>query len=194
MRAGVAVAIAAMMLVSGPAFGQQPDKPLADREPDAADVAATPVTDLNLRKDEIPPVLLAAQANPYDLAELGRCARIGSAVTELDAVLGDDIDLPQADNKSVSTGRVAQWVVGSFIPFRGLIREISGANSQERKIGLAIQAGIARRSFLKGVGQAKGCGYPARAATPQVLSARMDAIQREVAKDAKAAEAAPPRQ
>ena len=86
-------------------------------------------------------------------------------MTELYAVLGEDLDLPQADSTGVSTGRVAQWVVGSFIPFRGLIREISGANSQERKIGTAIQAGIARRSFLKGVGQAKGCHYPARAAT-----------------------------
>ena len=113
-----------------------------------------------------------------------RCAW---AVDDRDAVLGEDLDLPQADSTGVSTGRVAQWVVGSFIPFRGLIREISGANSQERKIGTAIQAGIARRSFLKGVGQAKGCRYPARAATPQVVSARMDAIM--AAKDAKATEA-----
>jgi len=181
--APLAIAAVAMALAV-PATAQEPQKPITEQEPDAVDVATTPMTDLNLRKGEIPPVLLAAQANPYTVENLGRCSQIAAAVGEFDAVLGDDIDLPQTDEKSVSTGRVAQWVVGSFIPFRGLIREVSGANAQQRKVQAAIEAGIARRSFLKGLGQAKGCRYPARPATPEVVSARMDAIQRELDKKA----------
>ena len=61
-------------------------------------------------------------------------------------------------------------MVGSFIPFRGLIREISGANEQERKLQLAIYAGSTRRSFLKGVGYQRGCPWPARPATPAMLA------------------------
>jgi len=34
----------------------------------------------------------------------------------------------------------------------------------------AIYAGSARRSFLKGIGQQRGCPWPARSATPQVIS------------------------
>ena len=71
----------------------------------------------------------------------------------------------------MSAGRVAQAAVGSFIPFRGLIREISGANEQERKIQAAVQAGVARRAYLKGVGEARGCRYPARSAGPADIAA-----------------------
>ena len=73
----------------------------------------------------------------------------------------------------ISAGRVAKTVVSSFIPFRGLIREVSGANDHDRKVRAAIQAGIARRGFLKGVGQSKGCAWPARPATRQVVAAYM---------------------
>ncbi len=180
----LSAAAAMAMVLAAPAAAQEPQKPITEQEPDAVDVATTPMSDLNLRKGEIPPILLAAQANPYDLDNLGRCSQIAATVGELDAVLGDDIDLPQVDERHISSGRVAQWVVGSFIPFRGLIREVSGANAQERKVQAAIEAGIARRSFLKGLGQAKGCRYPARAATAEVISDRMDAIRRELDKKA----------
>lgn len=145
---------------------------MTDRSVSAGDVAATPATDLNLRRDEIPPLLLAAQERPYDVAGLRRCSQIQSAVRDLDAMLGDDVDLHPDGRERVTAGRVAQSVVGSFIPFRGVIREISGANQQERRLQAAIMAGVARRSFLKGVGEARGCRYPARSAPPQVTAAR----------------------
>lgn len=143
----------------------KPDKPVTQREPSAVDVVATPVTDLNLRKGEIPPILLAAQDDAYTLAGLRRCADLAAEVRKLDAVLGEDIDTAQAQGRKVSPGKVAQSVVGSFIPFRGLIREISGANEQERKLQYAIYAGSSRRAFLKGVGLQRGCPWPARPAT-----------------------------
>lgn len=142
----------------------KPEKPVTQREPNAVDVVATPVTDLNLRKGEIPPILLAAQEDAYTLAGLRRCADLSAEVRRLDAVLGEDIDTAQAQGRKVSPGKVAQSVVGSFIPFRGIIREISGANEQERKLQYAIYAGSSRRAFLKGVGLQRGCPWPARPA------------------------------
>lgn len=148
-----------------------PDRPITERDVGPKDLALTPLTDLNLRKGEIPPLLIAAQERPYDLSGLSRCPALAAAVGELDAVLGEDLDVAQAKGQTLSAGRVAQSVARAFIPFNGVIREISGANNQERKIQTAIYAGTARRSFLKGVGQQRGCRYPARSATPQVIAA-----------------------
>lgn len=171
MRPVVAM-IAFSAFLTAPALAKEPEeqqesqeagKPFTQRDITAVDVATTPVTDLNLRKADIPALLISAQEKPYDMAGLTRCSRIAAAVGELDAVLGDDIDMPRADRKGgPNAGKLAQWAVGSFIPFRGAIREISGANAQERRVQIAIQAGMARRAFLKGAGEARGCRYPAR--------------------------------
>ena len=147
-------------------------KPVTDKTVTAVDVVATPASDLNLKKDKIPVILLTAQDRPYDLTGLSNCARLTGAIGELDAVLGNDLDLPQTDGDSTSAGSIAQSVVGAFIPFRGVIRELSGANAHERRLQSAILAGAVRRGFLKGVGQQRGCAYPARAATQQVIAQR----------------------
>src|SRR6218665_2821446 len=147
----MAMIVTPAMARDEPAEAEKPKSPITSKEISAVDVAATPVTDLNLRKDEIPQILIDAQTSPYSVNGLARCPQIAAKVGEFDAVLGDDIDLPQTEARRVSTGRVAQWVVGSFIPFRGLIREVSGANGQHLRLQAAIQAGIARRSFLKGL-------------------------------------------
>lgn len=179
MNSSHAVIFAAAALLAAPAgaapappadYQAEPAKPITQREPNAVDVVATPVTDLNLRKGEIPPVLLAAQDAPYALAEMKRCPQIAAEIGRLDAALGDDIDIAQHQGHRISPGKVAQSVIGGFIPFRGIIREISGANEQEHRVQTAIYAGSVRRSFLKGIGQQRGCPWPARSATPAVLA------------------------
>lgn len=165
--------IAVFSLAATSAFAQEPGRPFTERGPTAADVATTPMSDLNLRKSAIPPQLIAAQEKPYDMTGLDRCSRIAAAVGELDALLGEDIDMPRLAERGPSAGRLAQWAVGSFIPFRGAIREISGANQQERMVLAAINAGQARRAFLKGAGQARGCRYPASAAPPDLVAERV---------------------
>lgn len=147
----------------------KPAKPITDRDPNAVDVVTTPVSDLNLRKGEIPPLLLAAQTNPYGLAGLRRCSDLAAEVRRFDAVLGEDIDVAEARSRKLNAGKVAQSVIGSFIPFRGVIREISGANESERRVQYAIYAGSARRAFLKGVGLQRGCPWPARPATSATI-------------------------
>jgi len=182
MRKVTLSALSAFAVLASPALAgepgkpDEPAKPMTQKEPSATDVAATPATDLNLKKDEIPPLLIAAQERPYALRGLGTCSQIGAAVVELNGVLGEDIDVPQSESRKMSPGRVAQSVVGSFIPFRGVIREVSGANAHDRAVQAAILAGVARRSFLKGIGQSKGCRYPARSATLEVFNARMAAL------------------
>ncbi|MCB2046657.1 MAG: hypothetical protein KDE32_00365 [Novosphingobium sp.] len=161
-------------------------KPITQEDPDVVDVAKTPVTDLNIDKKEIPAILLQAQARPYSLTGLGRCSALVSEVSALDDVLGPDLDLPEEERARISAGRVAKTVVGSFIPFRGLIREVSGANDHDRKVRAAIQAGLARRGFLKGAGQAKGCAYPARPASRKEVSEYM--AERQAEEDAKSSE------
>ena len=170
------LAVLALTLGSPALAGQDkqdadPGKPVTERSTSVGDAATTPLSDLNLKKDQIPPLLLSAQQRPYDLAGLRTCPQIAAAVGELDAVLGADSDLPGEARDKVSAGRVAQAAVGAFIPFRGLIREISGANESERKMQSAIMAGLARRGFLKGYGQARGCRYPARPATAADIAA-----------------------
>lgn len=165
---GALLALPAFLV--SPAMASEPDKPVNQRDVSAVDVVATPAGDLNLRKDKIPALLTAALDQPYSLTGLGTCRRLAAEIGGLDGVLGDDIDMAQADGRRISPGRVAQSVVGSFIPFRGVIREISGANGHDRKLQTAILAGVARRSFLKGTGQAKGCRYPARAAASAVAA------------------------
>ena len=158
-------AMASPMAAQNKAKPAEPEKPIMQRDVSAGDVAATPLSDLNLKKSAIPQLLLDAQEDPYTLAGLGSCARISSAVTTLDQMLGDDLDIDAINKTKMQAGRVAQSVVGAFIPFQGIIREVSGANGQDRKLRAAVLAGSARRSFLKGTGLARGCAYPARPAS-----------------------------
>lgn len=166
---------------------QEPEKPIVGRDVSVRDVVSTPASDLNIGKQDVPDLLIAAQADPYALGTLRRCSQIAAAVGELNAVLGDDVDLTGDDPaKRTSAARLTQSAVGSFIPFRGLIREISGANASDRRLALAIQAGYVRRAFLKGVGLQKGCRYPARPATEAQLT--QIAAERAATKEAERAE------
>lgn len=171
MRRTCFIIAIAGVLAAGEAQARQADRPITDKDPDVMDIAKTPTTDLNITREEIPSVLIAAVQRPYDVTGMSKCPQLIAAVQELDSILGPDFDLPQEARERVSPGRVAKWVVSSFIPFRGLIRELSGANAQERAVQAAIQAGLARRGFLKGLGAARRCGYPASPATPEVIKA-----------------------
>ncbi|WP_323982119.1 hypothetical protein [Novosphingobium aureum] len=153
------------LAAASPVLAQSDDATLRGGDQNVVDVAKTPVTDLNLDKKEIPQVLIDATVQPYDMTGIGTCQQIRGKVLELAQYIGPDLDLPQEERDRISALTVAKWFVTSFIPFRGLIREISGANDHEKKVQAAIQAGIARRAFLKGIGSTKKCSYPAAPAT-----------------------------
>lgn len=135
-------------------------------EPDAKEVAKTPLRDLNIDARDIPEVLQAAARDPYATGGLAKCDALVSTIAELDMVLGADYDIAEDNGeKRISEGRIGQSVVGSIIPFRGLVREASGAAEADRDLRAAYTAGMVRRSFLKGWGLGRGCAYPARPKT-----------------------------
>jgi len=166
-RARLFLTAAALALLPAPVCAQDQegeDQVVTDESVSARDVAATPINDLNLDKDDIPPLLLEAQQDPYGTAGLRTCRHYGAAISDLDTFLGPDFDIIDVEKRKLSVGGVAQSVVGAFIPFRGIIREISGANKHEDEMQDAILAGMMRRAFLKGMGLKLGCAYPARPA------------------------------
>ncbi|WP_157220321.1 hypothetical protein [Flavisphingomonas formosensis] len=123
-------------------------------------IVAQPAHDVGLAKTKIPPVLEAARDNPYGTAGLKTCAQIGSARRALNDVLGPDFDV-KPEKKENRAGKLAEAggksVVNAFIPFRGLVREISGAAPEERRLNEAISAGYARRGFLRGLAASRRC-------------------------------------
>lgn len=138
--------------------------PLAaqDMKEDVKDVAETPLEDVGLSKNEIPEILLTAAEAPYASRNTKTCNAIVGEIAELDNALGDDFDIAGKEKTGVNGKKVAKGFVGSIIPFRGLVREVSGAAGDKREAEAAVRAGLSRRAYLKGLGQGKGCKYPAR--------------------------------
>lgn len=142
-------------------LGQSVAAQTVDKE-DVKDVAQTPLEDVGLSKEDISQILLAAAENPYAAVGNGQCNALIGEIAKLDNILGDDYDIAADKEGGINTKKAAKSVVGSIIPFRGVVREISGAAGNERKAEAAIAAGMVRRGYLKGLGEAKGCPYPAR--------------------------------
>lgn len=132
-------------------------------EPDVTEVAKTPLRDLNIDGRDIPAVLQVAARDPYATKGLGKCPALVAEIAALDSVLGADYDIAEGDGRDrISEGRIGQSVVGSVIPFRGILREVTGAADNDRALRAAYTAGMVRRAFLKGWGYGRGCAYPAR--------------------------------
>ena len=131
-------------------------------EPDAGEVAKTPLRDLNIDGRDIPEVLVAAERDPYATAGLDQCNAIVADIAALDGILGADYDIAEdRGGDRISEGRIGQSVVGSILPFRGILREVTGAAENDRRLRAAYTAGMVRRAFLKGWGLGRGCAYPA---------------------------------
>jgi len=141
------------------------------------DAAATPLSDLNVVRANIPPVLLEAQKGAYKLPAEPGCAALAAEVTQLEAVLGADLDVPPSASRPSlmerGSGVAGDAAVGALrgaaegvIPFRGWVRKLSGAERYSREVAAAIAAGTVRRAYLKGVGQTRGCAAPAAPAAP----------------------------
>jgi hypothetical protein len=148
--------------------------------------ATTPLSDLNLVRAKIPQALLAAQKAPYGPpADLG-CEGLMAEVRQLDAALGPDLDAPPSTARAglVDRGRAeaggaaldaVKHTAEGLIPFRGWVRKLSGAERYSKLVTDAIAAGIVRRAYLKGLGQAQGCLAPAaplRPSSPPVAPER----------------------
>lgn len=164
------MAVAAFLLLAGCASGREkppPSKPAAQAESpikeagkEAGKIVTQPARDVGVAKTGIPTVLTKASEDPYSLDGIRTCQQLTLAMDELSDVLGPDF-IPGDEKKENRAGKIAaaggKTIVNAFIPFRGLVRELSGAAPAQRRLNAAIDAGYARRGFLRGVHQAKGC-------------------------------------
>jgi hypothetical protein len=130
----------------------------------AGRIVSQPAKDVGAAKTKIPPALVAASADPYGMNGLGTCKQIAAAFRSMTDVLGPDFKV--GDTKTENrAGKLAeaggQTVVNSLIPFRGLVREVTGAAPAQRRLNRALDAGYARRGFLRGLYTARKCKSPA---------------------------------
>ena len=143
-----------------------------------------PAEDLNLRRTEIPPTLKALEAAYLDGKEMS-CETIAAEVIALTAELGldeDELRHQAGASRAEKAGKAAseaaldavEGVTTGFIPFRGVVRYVSGAAEHERKLRAATLTGLKRRAFLKGLGAAKGCAPPAAPLPPPPPEAGSD--------------------
>ncbi len=136
---------------------------------EVANAAMQPLADVGLKRDKIPPTLKGIKT-PYAAGIAPTCESIAEEILALDVVLGDDVDVKLADQTWRQKGTAAandafidavESTSTSVIPFRGVVREVSGAAQRDRRMAAAVQAGKLRRAFLKGIGHARGCEPPA---------------------------------
>ncbi len=136
------------------------------------DAVTSPLSDLNLVRAPIPPVLKEALKAPYAAPPATDCQALASLVGALDEVLGADLDTPPTPANpglverggkevgSAATGALKSAAEG-LVPFRGWVRKLSGAERYSKEVAAAIAAGTVRRAYLKGLGEARGCTAPA---------------------------------
>lgn len=166
------VAIALSALVAGCAAGRSAVGGAGQFSRGFGDAAAAPLEDLNLRRQDIPLVLLQARANPYEMRDLEHCATIAMEVGRLNEALGPDKDEPSLAQGMMMSDRLAEAAAQSaldlvrdsmtdLIPGRNWIRRLSGAERHSEAVRSTIEAGVMRRAFLKGMGMQRNCAPPA---------------------------------
>jgi hypothetical protein len=157
-----------------PAPAQQQAQPQpphsADRAAETLDkagqIAVQPVRDVGIAKASIPLVLQEAVQDPYKPLHRQNCAWVDYEMARLNQALGADFGASQKTNEDRTTELAllgGEMIVNSLIPFRGIVREISGAGPAERRKAAAVNAGLARRGYVRGVGVVLGC--PGRVTT-----------------------------
>lgn len=147
----------------------------------ARDAAMQPLSDVGVVRPGIDPELERILDDPYRLADAERtCDELSFRITQLNRILGPDFDVQVEEDRN--TGRTNRGIAiagrmaaGLLIPFRSIVREVSGASSAERDYRAALIAGIARRSFLKGMAVQQRCELPA--------DPYADAMQAEAVRD-----------
>ncbi|QNA86873.1 hypothetical protein G4G27_08320 [Sphingomonas sp. So64.6b] len=129
----------------------------SNKEQSTGEIVTQPVRDVGIEKTKIPPLLVKVSEDPYTTAGTGGCAQLASSIAALNDVIGPDFTSSPAQNKRNIAKVGGAAVVNSLIPFRGIVREVSGAGPAERRMNAAVDAGVARRGFLRGLQSARKC-------------------------------------
>ena len=132
------------------------------------DAVTTPISDLNIIRAKIPPVLLEANDEPFAIPDDHSCDGLAESIADLDAVLETNHKDTNAngnpglaENGSTAAGGAAvdalRRTAEGFVPFRGWVRKLSGAERHSKLVANAIASGLIRRAFLKGYSVAMKC-------------------------------------
>jgi hypothetical protein len=134
----------------------------------AGEAARQPLRDIGLMKKKIP-YALTRIADPYAEPSGPGCAWISYELTQLNAALGSEVAvMPSGDRSTTTTERgtriardmtsdMIRNASAALIPGRELIRRISGAASTDELYEAAKERGMVRRSYLKGLSDARSC-------------------------------------
>jgi hypothetical protein len=126
----------------------------------AGRIGSQPAVDVGIMRTNIPPALQNAIAAPYGTKGAATCAQIRGGLRDLNAVLGPDFLAGSVTNENRASKLAeagGKTIVNSILPFRGLVREVSGAAPAQRRLNAAQDAGYARRGFLRGMARSKAC-------------------------------------
>lgn len=135
------------------------------------DAISQPFRDLSLIRDVTPEALTRSAAGPYAAETVGDCPALSAELAALDLALGPDLDGPQTKGDGF-VGEAADAALHSLfdLPFRGVIRRVSGADQRDKAQARAVLAGMVRRGFLKGLALARGCPPAVAAETAGALA------------------------
>lgn len=126
----------------------------------AMDIGSQPARDVGASRREIPPILEKALDDPYSLKGLKTCVQLAGEVRKLNEVLGADYGVGGVYSEN-RAGKLAEaggkTIINSIIPFRSLVREMTGAAPADRHMNAVVDAGLARRGFLRGVHYKQSC-------------------------------------
>ena len=150
--------------------------------------------DFNIVRSKIPPVLIAAMIDAYERPSPNNCQGIAAQVRILSDAIGPDLDEPMstANPSLIARGESATREAtldalrgrsADYIPFDSLIRMLSGAQRHDQIVLAAIKAGVVRRAYLKGLGEARGCAPPG---VPRHLARPVDGRRPEPAEAGRA--------
>jgi hypothetical protein len=139
------------------------------RDHQVRDAIGKPFRDAGWMREHPPEVLIRAAKAPYAQPNTFECDAVLHEIAALDLVLGPDLDVagPRAARFSESASALLSGAIGGAIglPYRGVVRRISGAEARERDLKNAVFAGMVRRAFLKGLARSS-CASDAPAAQP----------------------------
>ena len=145
--------------------------PPGDQQGGLTRAAEQPLRDLSVIRETAPEALQRAARDPYDIAGLTECKGAADEVARLDAALGPDLT-PGGKTSGVTVHGLAVDLVGGAVelPYGGVVRTVTGAESRNKALRTAVLAGMVRRGFVKGRMALMSCPSPLVAvAQPAVI-------------------------
>jgi len=134
------------------AAGAQPVKPGAE-------------SGTGLSGAEVPQLLKDIKSDPYRAPGAPVCDTVPVEIRQIGELIGPDLDdQAKPDEKSLASRGVN--LARGMVPYRGVVRMVTGANKKDDELRDAIMAGYARRGFLRGVQLNLKCGAEAQAPEP----------------------------